>query len=517
MENSNVLIRSINDNDPIQVTFVNEAQLPLELIWFDYNGNQVSYGNIGSAEKMVVNTFKTHPWVAKISGQQVLINGEEIFDGTSSGEQAYIYIPNPNDYSPYCHSINSNIPTVLTFKNNFSHAVDIQWLNYQGVATRYTNLNPGDSWTVDTYVTHPWIATTPTGFRIPIDHSTVYFPTTVSKTVEIAENPIDVFNITRDMILVVAKSYGLQMTNEDVDALLASLPKITTAEIDTEIKKRSVQDLSFSNWTIGMVVGAILGGIGGALVTVNPAGIAAGAFLGASLGAQIGNAATLNTISTDPTNTINISNPSINRTFFSITPAGGPYVNQKVWEDIFRFTHFEQIGSSGLPDAGVLYPPSADGSAQVWFPAKMAVNPYIIDTVKYSGISSPLGLLSMAIFVVVDVQGKSGSYQLRLYPDDVLINSGTRPNHSQLTQGSRLLSIIGDESMYVYAAGEIYCNQNRKIVGVYPKTGHYFNKTPNFNNEVIQTAMASLKALGYDTTNIKTGDGFISWLRGYPS
>lgn len=194
--------------------------------------------------------------------------------------------------------------------------------------------------------------------------------------------------------------------------------------------------------------------------------------------------------------------------------AGAPYENTHLWEDIFRLTKFPQIGHSELSDAGGLYPPDTDNSAQVWFPTMLKVEPYIISTEKYSGIGSPDGMLAIAIFDIVKVEGSTG-FQLRLHPDNVLLNVGSRPNHNQLTQGSRLPSLFGGGNMHVYEAGEIYCNSSRKTVGINPKTGHYFNQNSGFNREVINTTAHALNTLGYDTSEIKDGDAFWTWALDY--
>jgi hypothetical protein len=110
----------------------------------------------------------------------------------------------------------------------------------------------------------------------------------------------------------------------------------------------------------------------------------------------------------------------------------------------------------------------------------------------------------MAIFVIVKIQ--HGEYQLRLHPDRIFENTGTRPNHSQLTQGSRVLALIGStggsDSLSVYAAGEIYFKEDRTLAGVTAKTGHYYDQTADFDTEVFATVKRMIETLGYATVNV---------------
>ncbi len=60
-------------------------------------------------------------------------------------------------------SQNSNTPATLVFTNKdtgINDYVAIYWLNYQGKRVLYKHLRGGASWTVNTYVTHPWVIAT---------------------------------------------------------------------------------------------------------------------------------------------------------------------------------------------------------------------------------------------------------------------------------------------------------------------------------------------------------------------
>lgn len=60
-------------------------------------------------------------------------------------------------------SLNSNLPTKITFVNNADTARGIIWINFEGGTKDYATLNPGQSITLDTFLTHPWMVTTGPG------------------------------------------------------------------------------------------------------------------------------------------------------------------------------------------------------------------------------------------------------------------------------------------------------------------------------------------------------------------
>jgi hypothetical protein len=140
----------------------------------------------------------------------------------------------------------------------------------------------------------------------------------------------------------------------------------------------------------------------------------------------------------------------------------------------------------------------------------------IFDSQKYPPITASDGtVLTMSLFVIVRVTAL-GTFQMRCHPDEALINGPMRPNHSQLTQGSRVLALMGYETMHVYAAGEIYVASNGQLKGITAKTGHYFDGTATFDSNVATTTNAMLQALGYSTTGVLTGDAFWTWFQGSP-
>jgi hypothetical protein len=327
------------------------------------------------------------------------------------------------------------------------------------------------------------------------------------------------YSLTEEDIRAAAEAYGVSgLSDDDIRKLAEISPEITPERL-AEAHERFIQrpdELAGFSWAIaGAVVGGICWGVVGAIVA-GPAGAAAGIALGAAIGAGIGSQLEPHSPHEDPTNTVNPANPSIARTLVNVQPQGGPYENRHLWEDLFRLTNFAQIGDAGLPDAGCVYPPASGNALQLWFPTRQAVGPSIVEPVKYPQIGAADGtVMTMSLFAIVQLKD-DGRLQMRTHPDMALVNRPERPNHSQLTQGSRILALMGDDAMHVYGAGEMYVDNQGVIRGVTAKTGHYVNWTSTFDTDVFVTVMRVLQALGYSTGSILTGKDFWSWVNGTP-
>ncbi len=56
-------------------------------------------------------------------------------------------------------SMESRTPLTITFTNLSDGYRGVMWLNFEGTPVEYTNLEQGQSYTVTTYLTHPWMFT----------------------------------------------------------------------------------------------------------------------------------------------------------------------------------------------------------------------------------------------------------------------------------------------------------------------------------------------------------------------
>ncbi|MEO1205007.1 MAG: lysozyme inhibitor LprI family protein [Pseudomonadota bacterium] len=62
----------------------------------------------------------------------------------------------------------SDTPVTLTFVNRTGSYRSVMWLNFEGQPVEYANLNPGQQFSVNTYLTHPWMFTDGPGNCIEI-------------------------------------------------------------------------------------------------------------------------------------------------------------------------------------------------------------------------------------------------------------------------------------------------------------------------------------------------------------
>ncbi len=56
-------------------------------------------------------------------------------------------------------SKNSNTPVTVTFINKSGEYRAVMWADFNGKLVPYANLNPGEKYTINTYVTHPSVFT----------------------------------------------------------------------------------------------------------------------------------------------------------------------------------------------------------------------------------------------------------------------------------------------------------------------------------------------------------------------
>jgi hypothetical protein len=77
-------------------------------------------------------------------------------------------------------SENSDTPTRMTFINESGETRYVVWMNFDGGQQEYAALEDGEEFTVDTYLTHPWIIQNNHG-----DCVEVFMPRRRPRTVEL--------------------------------------------------------------------------------------------------------------------------------------------------------------------------------------------------------------------------------------------------------------------------------------------------------------------------------------------
>lgn len=60
---------------------------------------------------------------------------------------------------PTARSQRSDIPVSVVFRNRTDGYRSLMWIGFDGTPVQYASLNPGETFSVNTYVTHPWMIT----------------------------------------------------------------------------------------------------------------------------------------------------------------------------------------------------------------------------------------------------------------------------------------------------------------------------------------------------------------------
>ena len=58
-------LKSIDSNNQLAVSFTNSRKNSVWLIWINFDGNEMDYGEIRASETKNMQTYKTHPWVIR--------------------------------------------------------------------------------------------------------------------------------------------------------------------------------------------------------------------------------------------------------------------------------------------------------------------------------------------------------------------------------------------------------------------------------------------------------------------
>jgi hypothetical protein len=84
------------------------------------------------------------------------------------------------------HSINSDVPTKVTFVNTSGMYRSIQWIDFKGNIKDYGGLDAGKQATFDTFVTHPWMIATGPG-----DCLQIFMPVATPATIDLRRLAVD--------------------------------------------------------------------------------------------------------------------------------------------------------------------------------------------------------------------------------------------------------------------------------------------------------------------------------------
>ncbi|MEL7048400.1 MAG: lysozyme inhibitor LprI family protein [Pseudomonadota bacterium] len=147
-----------------------------------YYGTQAEFGVSGL---LVYPDFEDPFWEAMAAGRSLLIKADDgaataiSLRGSGGPVREFIQqckdistdnryaqkTPRPTTSRPSCEAFGtlkskrSDTPVTVTFVNRTESYRSVMWLNFEGRPIEYANLNAGQSFTVNTYLTHPWMFT----------------------------------------------------------------------------------------------------------------------------------------------------------------------------------------------------------------------------------------------------------------------------------------------------------------------------------------------------------------------
>lgn len=144
---------SLTWNQPVSMTFKNESSQAVQLFWHNYQGEEVSYGQIAAGATLPMHTFATHPWSAVgVSNSKVFmsVDGEGVFVPETGDAGRTIVI---EEYES--KSWNSGLINII-FDNESGQDVELFWHNYNGDEVSYGTIGNGQTRIQGTFATHPW-------------------------------------------------------------------------------------------------------------------------------------------------------------------------------------------------------------------------------------------------------------------------------------------------------------------------------------------------------------------------
>jgi len=138
-------IRPHESKKSVTVKFANRLPWPVDVSWIDFEGKEVPYASLEPGQSYDQQTFETHPWRIR---------------QRHTGEVIAAYIARSRK-TQRCdirlRSEHSKVPTQIKFVNSSFLKVGVYWIDYSGREVQYATVEPRESYTQSTYMTHPWV------------------------------------------------------------------------------------------------------------------------------------------------------------------------------------------------------------------------------------------------------------------------------------------------------------------------------------------------------------------------
>jgi hypothetical protein len=90
-------LQSINSNTPTEILFRNALNEGVNVLWINYQGNEVFYVFLNPGDTYLQGTYVTHPWLVRSAATQAPIVGFLPIDGRAEAEivQYTATVPEP--------------------------------------------------------------------------------------------------------------------------------------------------------------------------------------------------------------------------------------------------------------------------------------------------------------------------------------------------------------------------------------------------------------------------------------
>lgn len=94
------LLKSVSDSSAVNVQFVNNTDMTVQVFWLNYSGERVSYGTIAPHSTLNMNTFVTHGWLFAANATGGFLCAYQIVANTTAYPINYSALVAPNDIGP---------------------------------------------------------------------------------------------------------------------------------------------------------------------------------------------------------------------------------------------------------------------------------------------------------------------------------------------------------------------------------------------------------------------------------
>lgn|GEM_PF-6232413 len=146
----------------LEVTVTNTCKHDIELVWIDFDGDERSYGTLGTGVVRTLPTYLNHVWSLRGAGSQAELRRFAAQPGLSleacaptSPQYTNRPAPEPRDPPRTCSEKNGKAMDLL-IENDCPDAVEVMWIDFDCSLRSYRRLAAGEKRRQPTFVGHAW-------------------------------------------------------------------------------------------------------------------------------------------------------------------------------------------------------------------------------------------------------------------------------------------------------------------------------------------------------------------------